>query len=241
MGFNKNLIYKIKSILNSLSNVTRNNDEFNKHQKKANVGELVDILTFARYFLVDPILRATSTSGKSRYKNLFFLLLRGKIKGKHIALAFLARSYKKLLYRRIRKYSCFNTVSFRLNFFRGKQEIDNLKNNFFAVVFAIVWVLCALKIFFTRKQKVKKNYFMRLYEELFSKGFWKSSIFKGFLFKGQNYVEDLMQYEGNSILSFMRVIYEKILLLYNTYYIAVSANKNKKTKKFLRNIKSKKI
>lgn len=233
------LIKKFKNIFNIISTCTRNNDDFNKHHKNANVGELIDLMTVIRYFSIDPFFRIITLFSRMRYESLFLFLFRGKIRGKYIALSTIAHNYRKLFYKKIRKYFCFGTLLFKLNFFKKRQNSKVLSNKFFAVLSIIVFVLFILSIHFQRKDFDNKNYYMQLYEELFSKGFWKSSIFKVFLFKGQNYIEDLMEFEGNTIISFIGVIYRKIAQLYNTFYLIKSANKNKKTKKFLKNIKKK--
>lgn len=238
MKLNKFFISKIKGILNNLSNFSRNNEGFNKQHRNANVGELIDLITILRYNFYEPYARIITLLGKMRYESLFSFIFQGKINGKPFVSLPFARIYKRLFHKRTRKQMCLNTLSFRLNFFRGKRKFKALSNKFFAVIYLTILVLFISIKFFTVKDLTDKNYYMQLYEELFSKGFWKSSIFKIFLFKGQNYVEDLMQFEGNTILSFVRVIILKIVSLYNTYYLGISVNKNKKTKKFLRNIKT---
>lgn len=240
MKFGKLFINKCKDILNTISSYARNNEGFNKQHRNANVGELVDYVTILRYNLLEPYIRLITMVSKIRCESLFSFVFRGKFNGNHfIGLPF-ARIYKKLFHNRTRRKTCLKTLSSRLNFFRGKRKIKFSSYKFFAAVYIIILVLFISVKFFTIKDINDKNYYLKLYDDLFSKGFWKSSIFKVFLFKGQNYVEDLMQYEGNSIFSFLRVIILKIIYLYNTYYLGVTFGKNNKTKKLLKNIKENK-
>jgi len=222
-----------------MSSYSRNNEGFNKQHKNANVGELVDLVTILRYNFFEPYARMITLLGKTRYESLFSFVFRGKINDNPFVSLPFSRTYKKLFNKRTRKKSCLNTLSFRLNFFKGKRKFKFLSNKFFAAVYITILVLFISVKLFTIKDLFDKNYYLQLYDELFAKGFWKSSIFKVFLFKGQNYVEDLMQYEGNTIFAFIRVIISKIVNLCNTYYLGISINKNNNTKKFLKNIKAK--
>lgn len=235
MKLNKIFISKIKTFLKYLALGTRNSEDLFKHYKDANVEDVINIMTVVRFCFFDPLFRVITFLSRIRYESLFFFVFKGKIKKKHIVFFSFKNNYKKLFYRRIRKRTCLNTVSFRLNFFKSKQYVKISENKIFAVLLTISCILFMAIVFFAIKNINNRKYFINLYEELFSKGFWKSSIFKIFLFKGQNYIEDFMQYEGNTVFSFVKVICRKFIQLYNTILIITSLHQNKKIKKTLEN------
>lgn len=228
----KFLIKKFKFLLKILFSNMDNTVAPLRYQGKANIWEFVDILSIIRYYFFDPLVRLSYLLGRIRYESLFFFLFRGKIKNKSISEFAYVTYGQKFFTKKIRTFFWFSTLCPRLNFFRNKNKMKALRIKFFAVSYIIILGLIILGIIFTIKDTTSKNYYTNLYDELFSKGFWKGSIFKVFLFKGENYIEDMMQYEGNSVLSLIRVLLRKIIILYNTYYITLSVKKNKKIKKF---------
>lgn len=239
MKIYKFLINQFKSIFNFLIINMQNTAAPLKYQGNTNVLELLDLISITRYYLFDPFVRMLYSLAKMRYENLFFFLFKGKLKNKPISQIGFATYCIKFFRKRIRFAFCFNTLALRLNYLKNKNKVLKKKISFkiFAVSYLVVCGTIVLGAFFTYKDQTYKDYYMKLYYELFSKGFWKSSIFKIFLFKGQNYVEDIMQYEGNSIFSFIKVIIRKIYIhMYNTYFVLKSIIRNKRAKIYYKNI-----